>query len=394
MNVLVVHEIDWLKSVVYEPHYLAELLAINGHNVYVIDCRMPIFKEFCEALTCKSCIIYRVYDSAKIHLIRPPTIALPFLYRAIAFLTHRDVIESTIKEKSIDIILLFSAPTNGYHTIKAAKKLGVPVIFRSSDVIHLLQKSNWRKRITKFFEKRVYEGSNRILATTSFAAKYVQSMGARSDKVSIVPLGIDTSIFSPNNVDYSLRNTLGLQESDKIIVFVGTLYPFSGLDYILRNFYQISDCVMIIVGRGPMYDKYTQLTNDLGISSRVHFVGFQDHSRVPNYINLADVCLNSYDLLPETQQLFTSKVMEYLACQKPVISTPLNGTMEWLPEEQSGVIYCKNGEQVIESIRNLIISPERRKKLGLNGRNYVVKYFERKTIIQTILKEMENLINY
>ena len=36
MNILFIHEIDWLKKVVFEIHTLSELLSIYGHNVYVI----------------------------------------------------------------------------------------------------------------------------------------------------------------------------------------------------------------------------------------------------------------------------------------------------------------------------------------------------------------------
>ncbi len=37
MNVLFVHEVDWLKKVVFEIHELAESLSQFGHNVYAID---------------------------------------------------------------------------------------------------------------------------------------------------------------------------------------------------------------------------------------------------------------------------------------------------------------------------------------------------------------------
>ena len=37
MNILIIHEIDWLKKVIYEPHHLAELFSMKGHNVFVID---------------------------------------------------------------------------------------------------------------------------------------------------------------------------------------------------------------------------------------------------------------------------------------------------------------------------------------------------------------------
>ena len=38
MNILVIHEIDWVNKVIFEPHHLSELFSKSGHNVFVIDC--------------------------------------------------------------------------------------------------------------------------------------------------------------------------------------------------------------------------------------------------------------------------------------------------------------------------------------------------------------------
>ena len=49
-----------------------------------------------------------------ITLIRPGFIKAPFLDRASAFLTHYVAIERAIKNNEIDVIVLYSVPTNGY----------------------------------------------------------------------------------------------------------------------------------------------------------------------------------------------------------------------------------------------------------------------------------------
>ena len=38
MNILIIHEIDWIEKVIFEPHHLAELFSIAGNNVFVLDC--------------------------------------------------------------------------------------------------------------------------------------------------------------------------------------------------------------------------------------------------------------------------------------------------------------------------------------------------------------------
>ena len=41
MNILVIHEVDWIKKVTYEIHHLSELFSLEGHNVYAIDIPDP-----------------------------------------------------------------------------------------------------------------------------------------------------------------------------------------------------------------------------------------------------------------------------------------------------------------------------------------------------------------
>ncbi len=37
MNILFVHEVDWLEKVVFEVHNMAELMSLAGHTVYAVD---------------------------------------------------------------------------------------------------------------------------------------------------------------------------------------------------------------------------------------------------------------------------------------------------------------------------------------------------------------------
>ena len=41
MNILVIHEVDWIKKVTYEIHHLSELFSLHGHNVYAVDIPDP-----------------------------------------------------------------------------------------------------------------------------------------------------------------------------------------------------------------------------------------------------------------------------------------------------------------------------------------------------------------
>ena len=51
MNILIVHEIDWIKKVPFEPHHLAEIFSTRQHQVFVIDCAEPNLSDILKRIT-------------------------------------------------------------------------------------------------------------------------------------------------------------------------------------------------------------------------------------------------------------------------------------------------------------------------------------------------------
>jgi len=120
--------------VVFEIHSWAELLSGLGHNVFAIDFenewnRAQIF-DFGTLRTKVFQNISRINNGSATTLIRPGFIKAPLLDRASAFFTHYFEIDRVIREKHIDAIILYAVPTNGFQTVKMAKKYKVPVVFR------------------------------------------------------------------------------------------------------------------------------------------------------------------------------------------------------------------------------------------------------------------------
>ena len=67
MNILIVHEIDWLKKVIFEPHHLAELFSLKGHEVFVVDCEESNIKKVANGLHTSVLSQYnRVLDMAEL----------------------------------------------------------------------------------------------------------------------------------------------------------------------------------------------------------------------------------------------------------------------------------------------------------------------------------------
>lgn len=375
MNILIIHEIDWIKKVPFEPQHFSELLSIKGHNVFVIDCAESNTREINSALKTR---VYKnhhqLYDDASLTLIRPSSLLIKGLNRLTHFLSCRQIIKKVLIENKINLILLYGVATNGIQCIELSKELGIPIIFRALDVAHKLVKIPILENIVKNYEKKVISNANLVLATTPHLVQYTEEMGSNSNRTKYFPLGINSLHFQPMEKDKSLIQNLRLEQNDKIIIFMGTLYPFSGLDYVLKNFHilqnKIKQIKLIIIGGGPDYENLKSLCSTLKLDDCVIFTGFIKQNEIPKYFALADICINPFSINSITDKILPTKVLEYLSCGKPVLSTPLKGTVELLPNENFGIVYSQQNS-FIDSLIILLEDKEKLTELGNKGFCYV-----------------------
>lgn len=376
MNILFIHEIDWLQKVVYEIHSLPELLSSFGHDVYVIDLgdlsdRASRFDL--GTLRTTESHVGRAHSESCITLIRPGLIKLPFLDRASAFFTHYFEIERILKDKRIDAVVLYSVPTDGLQTIELAREHGIPVVFRSLDILHMLVTHKMLRPVTFALEKWVYRRADRVLTESPKLSEYVVRMGADANKVEMLSLGVDMDKFNPEVDTGDIEDELGIGESDKVVVFIGTLFEFSGLDSYLEQFplvlKEIPNARLVIVGGGPLADRLKLLVAELDLEKDVVLAGFKPFDMMPQYINLADLCINPFVVNKTTKDIIPGKISQYLACGKPVLSTPLPGMTGMIQGPDQGVVYADINEFAGNTIR-LLKNPNLAEAIGENGRRY------------------------
>ena len=396
MNILIIHEIDWLKKVIYEPHHLAELFSMKGHKVFVIDCREPDTKNLIDGFHTSTITNFnRVYKNASITVIRLPSLLIKGLNRATYFLACHRIIKKIVQENKIDIIWLYGVASNGIQSVKVAKEFNLPIIQRQLDVSHEFVKIPFLKQLTKKYEKFVTSNVSKVLCSAPQLINYAIEMGAKEKNVEYFPLGFDPQVFKPMVKDLQLAHDLGISDNDKVILFVGTIYEFSGLENIIQKFGNIKDKIkgikFLIVGGGPNFEKIKSLVNKKKLKSDVILTNFKPQHEIPKFISLANICINPFEINKITDRIIPIKIFEYLACGKPVLSTPLKGTMDLLPKEDFGIIYSPY-DSFVESLTDLLVNTEKLEELGNKGLDYVIKNHDWDILADLLLKKFENLV--
>ena len=126
------------------------------------------------------------------------------------------------------------------------------------------------QNIVKKYEKIVSKHATKVLATTPELTKYTIEIGASNINAEFFPLGINPQIFKPIPKSESLAQNLGIKNSDKVIGFIGTIYPFAGLDFLLKKFHMIKNEIkgikFLIIGGGPHFNEIESLIKKLTTS--------------------------------------------------------------------------------------------------------------------------------
>ena len=373
MNILVVHETEYIKKVIFEYQIIPEIWASRGHRVFVVDFETNWQKSGSFDLISRTKVIKNVKRANKkggVTLIRPGFIKIPVLSRISASINHYFVIKQAIKKHKIDVMFLYSVPTNGLQALRAAKIFKIPVYFRLLDVLHQLVPYKILSYPTYLMERSVYRRVDELTAITPRLTKYAISLGANQGTTSYLPTGYDADLFSPQAKDASLLRKYQIKRSDQVVLFAGTLYNFSGLDlvlkYLAKHKSKFQRTKFVIVGHGQQEAELKEIIRQNRLDKNVIMTGFIDYAELSNYINLADICINPFAINKVTSIIFPSKIYQYLACSKPVIATKLPGLVDIFPNNhgQNNIYYYD--EKKIGGLFALLGSIKKTAKISAN----------------------------
>jgi glycosyltransferase involved in cell wall biosynthesis len=352
LNLLFIHEIEYQTKVVYEVQEFPEQLIARGHLVTFID-----FPETRESSNFSKkqrdrVISGRVIEDVKLRLLSPLVLGMPLLDRLFATLTFVPLLIGLLKAQRFDAIVLYAVPTYGWQTVILAKMFKVPVLYRALDVSHKIRESIFEKPI-EAAEKFIYRRANRLSANNPAMARYCIESGSRvlPSEVNLPPL--DTAQFSTTTSSPSIsRATLGVRRADKVIMYMGTFFYFSGLVEVIRSFQEKhlgdQDFKLILVGGGEQDVELRTLVRDLKLENHIIFTGFVTYKLLGEYLSLADIFINPMkpDLVSNTA--FPHKVLQYMASGRPVVSTKLSGLYETFGDS-SGIVWVDEPLQVVSA---------------------------------------------
>lgn len=170
-----------------------------------------------------------------------------------------------------------------------------------------------------------------------------------------ITAGANTDVFYPDNKKRKIkRDELSIRESEKVVGYVGTFQSWHGIDTLIRAFssQRIGNVRCLLVG--PNSEKYAELAEKVGVREYFIFTGPVDYVSAADYINACDIMVAPYNpkVDPERSKYgigWPIKILEYMACMKPVISTSVFPVTEIIKDGVNGKLVPPGDERSLLS---------------------------------------------
>jgi glycosyltransferase involved in cell wall biosynthesis len=247
--------------------------------------------------------------------------------------------------------------------------------------------------------QRVLERVDTIIATSPDYIATSPVLARWQKKCVVVPLGIDPSPYSNSPLDPLYSTSLrewsrqdGDRQYEGVILFVGHLRYYKGLNYLLQALHELPGTRLIVVGRGPMDREWKNLARELGVERRVDFVGEIANADLPSYYTACDVFV-----LPssERSEAFGVVQLEAMAAGKPVVSCDVGTGVGWVNQnEVTGlVVPPRDPAALANAIKRILSDKELAERMGIAGRERVRAEFTIGNMVDQVMRVYENAIS-
>jgi len=373
----VLQETDWLTRGPHTQHHIFENLSTNNSiKITILDYDIDNIQHSKSRIVKEKVFndIHITIPNSKVKIIRTAHLKIPFFRRISSLISNTLKIRKIIKKERPDLIVGFSM-TNGMIGLILSKIFRIPYIFYYIDVLHKLVTIPYVQEIARVATRFSIKFADRVIIQSKFHQDYVINEGANIQKVRYLPDGITLKNIVVDKAKYNdLRKKFLITDEDFVIFFMGYLYDFAGLQEII-DFYNKDvlekklNLKFIILGDGGIYDGLVAHVKEIE-AKWVFLEGRIPFRDITEYIELADLCLMSFQVNEITREIIPIKIFEYMAMKKPVLSNSLPSVLYEIGEN-NGVLFSKDQKALIKKIKELIPKKEELKEIGVKGFNTV-----------------------
>ena len=237
----------------------------------------------------------------------------------------------------------------------------------------------------KFFlklEAWITRQSNYIITSSTSTARRIQEeFPGVTEKLRPLIDAVDTDVFKSQPKNLELRSKLGLPEDKILLVYLGALTRYQGIDLLLEAIQGMAqkrtDFHLLLMGYPE--EHYARKIKLMGLEKLITLTGKINYFESADYLNLGDIALSPK--LSETEA--NGKLLNYMACGLPCVVFENKINLE-LMGEFGHYVPSVNASAYAQGIEKLMDDNDLRQKLSSGSLRYVQEHHSWKARISDL----------
>lgn len=275
----------------------------------------------------------------------------------------------------------------------------VPFVFEVRDLwprsiveVGALKAGSIGIRLLEKLETFLYRTSDHIVVVSESFVDEIAAHGIDRKKLSVVTNGVDLDLFRPGDRDQA-RGRLGIPEGF-LVTYVGTHGMAHGLATVLDAAKKLADSGVrfLLVGEGAE----KQMLQARARAEHIENVSFWDQrprEEVASILAASDVCLMTLRDRPLFRTVIPSKMFEFMAAARPIVST-VDGESRRILDRASAGIFSppEDADTLAKLLSKLADGGETLGEMGRRGRAYVEAHYSRPALARLYLEVLDRVI--
>jgi len=235
-----------------------------------------------------------------------------------------------------------------------------------------------------------YNLADKIIIITSELKQWVlEKFPIEESKIVVLNLATDTKIFRP------LENVSSMYEDKFVVMYCGIFSPNYDFDIILNSakITKNKRIIYVLAGSGELKSYIRDQIAKRKLENVILENPVKDLRNFVEKMNRADILLLGMNNNMQSKTAHPSKIFEYMACGKPIVSSCIGAVRELIVSSKCGIVVePQNYEAFLNAITRLSDSSLDREKMGKNGVEYINEHYSL-DIFRRNLDEILNKVN-
>jgi glycosyltransferase involved in cell wall biosynthesis len=249
----------------------------------------------------------------------------------------RELFEVLVDQESPDIVIV-GRESFAWHVPELARSFSIPsILLIHGPTTKLIADGAFPGSLGKKLIEE-YGKADRIILLAQHLRSVFQELGFKNTRV--IPNPVDLSRFRPRSKNVALLKEIGIRDDVVVISHLSNLKdvkrPLDIVNSAKKCLLQNPNLIYVIVGDGPMREDMERACRAKQISEKFRFVGWVDHSRIPDYINLSDVVV-----MPSETEIQALVYLETQACGRLLLASDIPGAREVVDDRETGLLFRK-----------------------------------------------------